>query len=94
MNGYVMTTSGRLIAQPPWIIADNPGTEAAYDQWLIDQARDEAAELGEDWMICRLAGLDASFMDCALRHLLSDFLFGQPDPEFEARDRTTYSTRE
>jgi hypothetical protein len=89
-----MTTSGRLISQPPWIIRGDPVSVAAYDQWLIDQARDEAAELGERWMICRLAGLEARFMDQALRHLLSDFLFGRPDPRFEARDRFTYYPHE
>lgn len=85
IDGQVLTASGRLVPQPPWIIPDDPATAGAYDQWLIDQTRAEAAETGEDWMICRLAGLDAGFMDPALRHLLSDFLFGDPKPEFEAR---------
>lgn len=87
IDGSVITASGRLIPQPPWIIQDDPSTAAAYDQWLIDQSRSEAMEIGEDWMVCRLAGLDAEFMDAALRHLLSDFLFGLPSPEFEARSR-------
>lgn len=88
IDGCVITASGRLVPQPPWIIPDDPATAAAYDQWLIDQTRDEAMEIGEDWMICRLASLDAGFMDAALRQLLSDFLFGDPEPEFEARMRS------
>jgi hypothetical protein len=87
IDGNVVTASGRLIPQPPWIIPQDPATTIAYDQWLIDQSRSEAIETGEDWMFCRLAGLDAGFMDAALRHLLSDFLFGLPAPEFEARSR-------
>ncbi|WP_151637100.1 hypothetical protein [Noviherbaspirillum aerium] len=94
VNGIVITASGRSIPQPPWIIPDDPATTAAYDQWLIDQSRIEAVDTGEEWMICRLAGLDAGFMDPSLRHLLSDFLFGLPEPEFEARHRTGSSPEE
>lgn len=85
VDGCVMTTSGRRIPQPPWIIAEEPETALAYDQWLIDQGREEAIALHEHWMVCRLAGLKGSLMDAALRHLLCDFLFGHPHPEFEAR---------
>lgn len=94
VDGCVITASGRLVPQPPWIIQDDPATAAAYDQWLIIQTRAEAMETGEAWMICRLAGLDAEFMDAALRQLLSDFLFGDPDPAFEARARPESSPEE
>jgi hypothetical protein len=85
VDGCVITASGRCIPQPPWIIAEEPETAVAYDQWLIDQGREEAIALDENWMICRLAGLDGSLVDAALRHLLCDFLFGHPHPQFEAR---------
>jgi hypothetical protein len=85
IEGYVTTASGRRIPQPPWIMPDEPETAIAYDQWLLEQGRSEAAELGDDLMRCRLAGLEAQHVDIALRHLLSDFLFGRHDPEFEAR---------
>jgi hypothetical protein len=88
VDGHVTTTSGRNIPQPPWILPGKPETAAAYDQWLIDQSRAEAAESGDQWMTCRLAGVQAAAMDMALRHLLSDFLFGHPDPRFEAQECT------
>lgn len=94
VDGCVLTASGRLVPQPPWIIAGDPATSAAYDQWLIDQTRAEAMEIGEDWMLCRLAGLDAEFIDTALRQLMSDYLFGDAEPEFEARMRSGSSPEE
>ncbi|SNS83470.1 hypothetical protein SAMN06265795_107110 [Noviherbaspirillum humi] len=85
VDGKVITASGRAIPQPPWIIAEQPATLVTYSQWLIDQGRAEAEDLGEDWMIARLAGISAGTMDDPTRELLSDFLFGDPHPEFEAR---------
>lgn len=79
------TVSGHRVPQPPWILPEDPDTVVAYDQWLIDQAKQEAQALGDEWMICRLADAEARTMDAATRHLLSDFLFGQAQPEFEAR---------
>lgn len=84
-DGYVMTASGRNVPQPPWIVDGDPESTIAYDEWLIEQGRTEAAELDDQWMVCRLNGLKARSMDPALRHLLSDFLFGHPNPKFEAR---------
>jgi hypothetical protein len=84
-DGYVMTASGRNVPQPPWIISGDPESAIAYDQWLIEQGRLEAAELDDQWMVCRLNGLEARSMDPALRHLLSDFLFGHANPTFEAQ---------
>lgn len=83
--GYVRTASGRNVPQPPWIISEDPDSTTAYDEWLIEQGRTEAAELDDQWMVCRLNGLEARSMDPALRHLLSDFLFGHSNPKFEAR---------
>jgi hypothetical protein len=85
VDGYVTTVNGHCIPQPPWIVHDDPNTVIAYDQWLIDQGRREAQELGDDWMIRRLADAVAEKMEAPTRHLLSDFLFGQPQPKFEAR---------
>jgi hypothetical protein len=85
VEGCVITVNGHRVPQPPWILPDDPDTVIAYDQWLIDQAKQEAQALGDEWMICRLAGADARMMDAATRHLLSDFLFGKSEPEFEAR---------
>lgn len=84
-DGLVTTTSGRRIPQPPWIIPDQQESVLAYDQWLIDQGREEAAETGDIWMTGRLAGACAAGMSPDLRMLLSDYLFGRHDPEFEAR---------
>jgi hypothetical protein len=86
VDGYVITASGNKIPQPPWIIRSNLESTIAYDRWLIDQSRAEATELGDQWMVCRLAGLEPRSMDGALRHLLSDYLFGHPNPKFEAQE--------
>lgn len=85
VDGHVTTVNGHCIPQPPWIVHDDWSTVTAYDQWLIDQGRREAQELGDDWMIQRLADAVAEKMETSTRHLLSDFLFGQPHPRFEAR---------
>ena len=85
VDGYVITASGRKIPQPPWIIQFDLESTIAYDGWLIDQSRTEATELRDQWMVCRLAGLNARCMDGELRHLLSDYLFGHPNPKFEAQ---------
>lgn len=84
-DGHVRTCSGRLIPQPPWIISGLPVTQRLYDQWLIDQGKDEAADVGDDWLIQRLQDADATAMSDDLRALLSDYLFGVPAPIFEAR---------
>ena len=85
IDGHVYTCSGRLIPQPPWIIPGNDVTQSLYDQWLIDQGRDEASVIGDDWLILRLDGVDAELITQDLRDLLSDYLFGQTTPCFEAR---------
>jgi hypothetical protein len=85
IDGHVYTCSGRLIPQPPWIIPYNDVTQSLYDQWLIDQARDEAFVIGDDWLILRLVGVNAHTMTEDFSHLLSDYLFGQIEPRFEAR---------
>lgn len=85
-DGHVFTCSGRLIPQPPWIIPRNDVTQSLYDQWLIDQGRDEASVTGDDWLILRLDGVNSDSMTLDLRHLLSDYLFGQTNPQFEARN--------
>lgn len=82
-KGHVITASGRPIPTPPWVIAGSPQTAVEYDQWLLEQARAEATETGEHWMLDRLAGVVT--VDADLRFLLSDFLFGHPYPVFEAR---------
>lgn len=87
IDGHVSTYSGRLIPQPPWTIPYNDVTQSLYDQWLIDQGRDEASVIGDDWLILRLNGVDAKTITEDLRHLLSDYLFGQTAPHFEARGR-------
>ncbi len=85
IDGYVHTCSGRFIPQPPWIVADLPITQYLYDQWLLEQGRDEAADAGDDWLIHRLSDISAQCMSDDLRLLLSDYLFGLPNPQFEAR---------
>lgn len=85
IDGHVLSASGRLIPQPPWVLPESPLSIAAYDQWLIDQAREEAMDLCEDWLLTRLVGVTADSVDADLRYLLSDFLFGHPNPVFEAR---------
>ncbi len=85
VDGHVITVSGTRIPQPPWILPDDPATLAAYDQWLVAQGRYEAQELGDSWMIARLAEAVGATMDAPQRELLSDFLFGQAHPVFEAR---------
>lgn len=84
-DGVVITSSGRPIPQPPWIIPDDPQSYANYDQWLIDQSRHEALDLKEDFILAKLDSLPAGDLDVATRRLLSDFLFGLTDPKFEAR---------
>lgn len=85
IDGHFYTCSGRLIPQPPWIIPGNDVTQSLYDQWLIDQGRDEASGIGGDWLILRLDGVDAEMITEDLRGLLSDYLFAQATPHFEAR---------
>jgi hypothetical protein len=85
VDGYVMTVNGHCIPQPLWIVHVDPSTVIAYDQWLIEQGRREAQGLDDDWMIHRLADALAEKMEASTRHLLSDFLLGQPQPKFEAR---------
>lgn len=85
IDGHVYTCSCRLIPQPPWIIPDNKTSQFLYDQWLIDQGRDEASVIGDDWLILRLGSVTAHTMTEDVRHLLSDYLFGQITPQFEAR---------
>jgi hypothetical protein len=86
IDGHVYTCSGRLIPQPPWIISHDDVTQSLYEQWLLDQGREEASVIGDDWLIVRLDGMNAHTMTEDVRHLLSDYLFGQIDPRFEARD--------
>lgn len=85
VDGHVMTVSGNRIPQPPWILPDDPATLAVYDQWLVVQGLQEAQELGDSWMIARLAEALGAAIDAPQRELLSDFLFGQAHPVFEAR---------
>lgn len=85
VDGHVLTASGNRIPQPPWILPDDPATLAAYDQWLVAQGRNEAQELGDSWMIDRLAETVGAMIDAPQRDLLSDYLFGQAHPVFEAR---------
>lgn len=85
IDGHVYTCSGRLIPQPPWIIPADAITQRWYDQWLIDQARDEASSAGDDWLIWRLEKVNANNITKDLRHLMSDYLFGQTVLRFEAR---------
>ena len=86
VNGAVITSSGRAIPQPPWIFPDDPQSQTRYDQWLMTHSRSEAEELGEALILARLDGLSACTLDVESRRLLSDFLFGLTDPEFEARE--------
>jgi hypothetical protein len=85
-DGYVVTVSGRWIPQPPWIFPDDRASVIAYNDWLIRQARTAAVELEEDCILHRLENMEAQQMDEPLCHLLSDFLFGQSSPVFEARE--------
>ena len=85
IDGHVYTCSGRLIPQPPWITSDNDHTQSLYDQWLIDQGREEAYATGDAWLILRLDGVNTNTFSEELRQLLSDYLFGQTAPQFEAR---------
>ena len=85
VDGQVITASGRLIPQPPWVTSDSPVSAAAYDQWLVEQAVKEAIETGENGILTRLMDVAAASVDSELRHLLSDFLFGHSNPVFEAR---------
>jgi glycine cleavage system H lipoate-binding protein len=48
VDGDVTTVNGHRIPQPPSIVQDDPNTVIAYGQWLIDQDRREAQELGDD----------------------------------------------
>ena len=84
-DGVVVTSSGRTIPQPPWIVADDPMSQVWYDRWLIEQGRAEALDLNETLILDRLDGLRAEELDTASRQLLSDFLFGLQEPKFEAR---------
>lgn len=86
VKGMVLTSSGRRIPQPPWIITDVPHTQTDYDLWLVAQSRIEAAELGDDLVLSRVTQLDAHWLNPDTRHMLNDYLFGMPNPEFEARD--------
>lgn len=85
-DGCVVTVSGRSIPQPPWIFPDDQNSALAYNDWLIRQAHAEAIELDYDWILHKIKSMKAQQMDEPLRHLLSDFLFGQANPVFEARE--------
>ena len=84
-DGVVVTSSGRTIPQPPWIVPDDPCSQLAYDRWLLEQGRAEALDLHETLILDKLDGLRADDLDPTSRQLLSDFLFGLPEPKFEAR---------
>jgi hypothetical protein len=86
VDGHVLTVNGRRIPQPPWILPGDPESLIVYWAWIAMQARIEAIELGHDWILSQLDQTEARRMDEALLHLLNDFLFGQPNPVFEARD--------
>jgi len=94
VDGCVVTASGRLIPPPPWILPDDPCSSVAYDQWLLDQGRLEAAETNDEWLAKRLADIGAAPVDDATRSLLNDYLFGCADPEFEARTGPDQSSME
>ncbi|RZL97115.1 MAG: hypothetical protein EOO88_63035 [Pedobacter sp.] len=85
IDGCVVTLSGRRIPQPPWILPGDQESAIAYQAWLAEQARAEAAESGYDWILSQLDNLRPDSMDEGTRQLLSDFLFGQLNPVFEAR---------
>lgn len=85
VNGMVYTCSGGRIPQPPWILEDDPASLVAYDCWLVEQSGIEAEELGDELVSARLAQLGPPPLDLDIRSLLNDFLFGTPNPEFEAR---------
>lgn len=80
-----MTSSGRSIPAPPWILPEEPETADAYDRWLVKHSRDEAIELGDELILARIASLDGPVLAPMTRQMLSDFLFGLLEPEFEAR---------
>lgn len=85
VDGCVMTVSGRRIPQPPWILPNDQASIIAYQDWLIEQARTEAAESDYDYISKQLENVKADQMDERMQELLSDLLFGQPNPVFEAR---------
>jgi hypothetical protein len=84
-DGLVYTSSGRGIPEPPWILPDEPESLVEYDRWLVRQARDEAAELRDELILAKVAVLDTPPLDTEARALLSHFLFGLPNPQFEAK---------
>jgi len=88
VDGCVMTVSGRRIPQPPWILPNDQASVIAYQDWLIEQARTEAAQTDYDCILKQLEDLKAHQLDETLQQLLSDLLFGQPNPVFEARPRS------
>lgn len=81
----VYTSSGGRIPQPPWILEDDPASLVAYDRWLVEHSSIEAEELGDELVRARLAQFGQPPLDPDMRSLLNDFLFGTPNPEFEAR---------
>jgi hypothetical protein len=85
IDGCVITVSGRRIPQPPWILPNDQASVIAYRNWLIEQARTEAAQSDYDCIHKQLETMTAHQMDETLQQLLSDLLFGQPSPVFEAR---------
>jgi hypothetical protein len=84
-GGLVFTSSGRGVPEPPWILPDDPESLVEYDRWLVRQARDEAADLNDELMLAKVALLAAPPLDAESRALLSHFLFGLPNPQFEAK---------
>jgi hypothetical protein len=84
-DGCVTTVSGRRIPQPPWIYPNDQASLTAYQDWLIEQARMEAAESDYERIFTQLENMKAHQMDETLQKLLGDLLFGQPNPVFEAR---------
>jgi hypothetical protein len=85
IDGCVMTVSGRRIPQPPWILPNDQASVIAYQNWLIEQARIEAADSNYDCILKQVENMTAHKMDETFQQLLSDLLFGQPNPVFEAR---------
>ena len=85
IDGCVTTVSGRRIPQPPRILINDQASVIAYQDWLIEQARREAAESDYECIFTQLENMKANQMDETLQQLLSDLLFGQPYPVFEAR---------
>jgi hypothetical protein len=84
-DGCVITVSGRRIPQPPWILSNDQASVTAYQDWLIEQARAEAAQSNYDCILKQLENMTARQVDETLQQLLSDLLFGQPNPVFESR---------